>query len=652
MSPGTIASEAPDWPHCDRTGARGPCPGRRVESYPACLAHLGATERAAYLDGLEPGADLDHRGTPFTQDLLDELLTALRDPGTGRSRLGRVDFDEARFSGDAQFQHLDVTGVASFGAARFEGGACFDTVRFEAAVRFGEARVAHDLWFEDVEIHAGAWFHRAGVGGALRFSVREVGGDAVFEGLAVGGDAVFSGTEFGGIARFAAATVGGAAWFDGAVFRRDARFDQAEIARAAWFDRAEFRQEACFDAATMREDVSFHGARFARGVMFVGAIIGGDAGFGAADVGGDVVFRRAAFQRTKRLGPVVFPAALDLSGAVFESAVTIEAAVRELRCRGTRWASTASLRLRYAAVDLSDAVLEFPVGVASRSRPFLSEDGAEISEEGLTDPRVRLTSLRGVDAAHLVLTDVDLTCCLFAESVHLDQLKLEGRCPLPLPPPGVRWTRRRTLVEEHHWRAARRGADGWTPAPDGADVREPAALAPVYRQLRKALEDGRNEPGAADFYYGEMEMRRHDPDASRGERTLLHLYWAVSGYGLRATRALGWLLLAVTATVLAMMLWGLPRNAPEPVSTGKTTGGTVTLTTRTPDPVNPSGPYGRRLSSERFEKALRVVVNSVVFRSSGQELTVAGTYVDMASCVVEPALLGLAALAVRSRVKR
>ncbi|MFD0314126.1 pentapeptide repeat-containing protein [Streptomyces flavalbus] len=555
---------------------------------------------------------------------------------------------------------MDVTGVASFGAARFEGGACFETVRFEAGVRFGETQVAQDLWFEDVEMRAEAWFHRASVGGTLRFSVREVAGDAVFEELAVGGDAAFSGTEFWGIARFAGAKVGGAAWFDGAVFHEDARFDGAEITRTAWFDGAGFHQEACFDAATLKDDVSFQGARLHRGASFGAAVIGGDAGFGAADVRGDLAFRRATFQRTATLGPVVFPAALDLSDAVFESAVTIEAAVRDLRCRRTRWASTAALRLRHATVDLSDAVLEFPVGVASRSRPFLAEDGTEIDEEGLPDPRVRVTSLRGVDTAHLVLTDVDLTRCLFAESVHLDQLKLEGRCPLPLPPAGVRWrgrapllwTRRGTLVEEHHWRARRPGADGWTPAPDGTDVREPAALAPVYRQLRKALEDAKNEPGAADFYYGEMEMRRHDPDAPGGERALLHLYWAVSGYGLRALRTLGWLLLAMTATVLAMMLWGLPRHDPDPVSTGRTTGDTVTLTTRTPDPVNPSGPYAGRLSSERFEKALRVVINSVVFRSSGQELTVAGTYVDMTSRVVEPALLGLAALAVRSRVKR
>jgi hypothetical protein len=59
-----------------------------------------------------------------------------------------------------------------------------------------------------------------------------------------------------------------------------------------------------------------------------------------------------------------------------------------------------------------------------------------------------------------------------------------------------------------------------------------------------------------------------------------------------------------------------------------------------------------RVTAERFEKALRVVINSVAFRSSGQDLTTVGTYTEMASRLAEPVLLGLAVLAVRTRVKR
>ncbi|MFB7134752.1 hypothetical protein ACFCZY_24470 [Streptomyces sp. NPDC056237] len=153
-------------------------------------------------------------------------------------------------------------------------------------------------------------------------------------------------------------------------------------------------------------------------------------------------------------------------------------------------------------------------------------------------------------------------------------------------------------------------------------------------------------------------MRRADEESPRAERWLLAAYWALSGYGMRATRALGWLIAAMTITIGVMMLWGLPAHDPEPVSTGTLTGRHLTFTTETPDPVNPTGPLRERVSTDRFEKSLRVVVNSVVFRSSGQDLTTTGTYTEMASRLAEPVLLGLAALAalaalaIRGRVKR
>jgi hypothetical protein len=264
-----------------------------------------------------------------------------------------------------------------------------------------------------------------------------------------------------------------------------------------------------------------------------------------------------------------------------------------------------------------------------------------------------------VDAAQLVLTDLDLGRCLFTGTVHLDQLRLEGDCRFAAPPPGlhrrgrlqpVRYTGRNALAEEHHWRGSLpRAVPGWQPPPPDGDLAQPRALAAVYRALRKSYEDSSNEPGAADFYYGEMEMRRADPRTPPAEHGLLAAYWALSGYGLRATRALGWLLLAVTATMFAMVLWGLPEQDTPQLSTGTLTGHHITMTTDNPDPHNPTGP---RLTTRRFEKSLRVVVNSVIFRSSGQDLTTTGTYTEMASRLTEPVLLGLAVLAVRGRVKR
>jgi hypothetical protein len=125
----------------------------------------------------------------------------------------------------------------------------------------------------------------------------------------------------------------------------------------------------------------------------------------------------------------------------------------------------------------------------------------------------------------------------------------------------------------------------------------------------------------------------------------------LSGYGLRASRALGWLAAAMLITIMLLMGFGLPQDSPKQEATGTVPpgGGTVTFEIEKDDPQNPTG---NRFTGERFEKALNVTLNSVVFRSSGQDLTTAGTYIEMTSRVTEPVLLGLAVLAVRNRVKR
>ncbi|WP_370941796.1 hypothetical protein AB5J62_22050 [Amycolatopsis sp. cg5] len=64
----------------------------------------------------------------------------------------------------------------------------------------------------------------------------------------------------------------------------------------------------------------------------------------------------------------------------------------------------------------------------------------------------------------------------------------------------------------------------------------------AYRTLRKSFEDRGNKPGADDFYYGEMLLRRWAPRghaklARFTHRAVLWLHWLVAGHGLRAWRA-------------------------------------------------------------------------------------------------------------------
>ncbi|WP_332888260.1 pentapeptide repeat-containing protein [Streptomyces carminius] len=529
---------------------------------------MDEADRFAYLAALAPGADIDHCGTPFTPELLGQLLNALRDPATGRPQFG-------------------------------------------------------DAWFARSSFSDTAWF----------------------AGSSFSGDARFYESSFSGEAWFAESSFSGEAGFYGVSFSGDARFHETSFSGEAWFVKASFSGEADFDVASFSRKARFDTSSFS----------------------GIARFEGTRFEKAPHLGPLVCDRQVVLDGAVFEAPVTLEIAAPRVSCARTRWASTATLQLRYAELDLRDAVLEYPVLVAARPDPFPSfGSDSSLPEMELSgqDPGVRLTSLGGVDAAHLALHDVDLSGCRFAGAVHLDQLRVDGWCTFATTPTvwnrrlPWRWSRRNTLTEEHHWRSrtARRPAlaRGWTTPPQDAPNLKPAAVAALYRQLRKSLEDGKNEPDAADFYYGECEMRRHDTGRPWGERALLTAYWALSGYGLRAARALAWLGAAMAVTVAVMVLWGLPADDPKPTTTGRqvAAGQQVTLTTDTPDPANPAGPWSERVTAERSEKALRVVINSVVFRSSGQDLTTTGTYTEMASRLAEPVLLGLAVLAVRSRVKR
>ncbi|MFH8439316.1 pentapeptide repeat-containing protein [Streptomyces sp. NPDC018007] len=626
--------EPPVWPHCAHGAdpAADPigCRGIHVPGHTACLTHLAATDRNAYLATLAPGANIDHRGTTFNESLLRDLQNAVKDPATGTAHFGFTQFHGATFEGGAWFEDATFKDDAWFISAAFEDGAWFEAVTFESQALFTSATFKREAMFESATFKC---------------------------------EAIFAQATFKGTALFDKATFKDDAWFGSATFQGHALFNPGTFERDAHFEAVTFKNNALFNATAFQGDALFYDAIFERDVWFKAAAFGGDAQFEAAAFGGDAGFTSATFVKADRFGPLVCAGRVVLSGAMFGGPVILSLAARHLECRRTRWAATAEIRVRYTTVDFAHTVFEYPLTIAAEPDPFLLTGGSQLPEDtfaGAPSPDVRLASLRGVDAAHLVLADVDLAPCLFAGAVHLDQLRLEGACTFDTAPspagrrrwPPVRFTDRRVLAEEHHWRAGRPGAvRGWNVAVLGAGRVGPLQLAPVYRALRKAFEDGKHEPGAADFYYGEMEMRRHADDIPRGERGLLTAYWALSGYGLRASRALAWLGAAMLLTIVLLMAFGIAQDTPKQMATGTVPagGGEVTFEIDKDDPKNPTGD---RFTGKRFEKALNLTLNSVVFRSSGQDLTTAGTYIEMTSRLTEPVLLGLAVLAIRNRVKR
>lgn len=314
--------------------------------------------------------------------------------------------------------------------------------------------------------------------------------------------------------------------------------------------------------------------------------------------------------------------ALVWDGAEVAGELEVEAAARRVGLSDVRATGRVGLRLRGARVDLSGAVCTGPVTVHGLQSSIAGVDETRIDwgggvATGAKAPPVRVESLRGTDAERLTLTDVDLRECRFAGMQHLDKLTMEGRCVFSTDPRG----RRQVLAEEHHWRFTRRGrrAARWRAGPDH-QVLDPARLEVLYRQLRKALEDGKNEPGAADFYYGEMQMRRTN---ARGlaERALVWLYWLVSGYGLRAWRAIATLLVVVALVALGVKYAGFP---------GK--------------PV----PY---IDALLYSVRSAFVIN-VKSATLPETITRWGEVFRIVLRIAVPLLLGLAALAVRNRVKR
>jgi hypothetical protein len=226
-------------------------------------------------------------------------------------------------------------------------------------------------------------------------------------------------------------------------------------------------------------------------------------------------------------------------------------------------------------VDLSDAILkEGGSIVLDRAAVNLRQVslGGPLRMSGKL-PGTAMPAIIGLlnaDAGKMSFARVDMSRCSLYGAHGLGTMDIEStvgfaRCPW--------WaSRRHYLADEWAWRAAKpskwhrfrwkltgvrigneqekpkRGEESanWLPTLRASQI------AGTYRDLRRSLEGKSDMPGASDFYYGEMEMRRRDNDSSFWDRVLVTLYWLLSGYGLRTTRS-------VIAYIILISLgtWGM-----------------------------------------------------------------------------------------------
>ena len=126
---------------------------------------------------------------------------------------------------------------------------------------------------------------------------------------------------------------------------------------------------------------------------------------------------------------------------------------------------------------------------------------------------------------------------------------------------------------------------------------------------------------------------------------------------LRAAGAALPLALAILGVIVTMALagWGLAATVPPQHLTGTVTSSAgnrtrIDATLNTAAPRLP--PAGQRWTAGRARTAVQVTLDSVVFRTTSQPLTTAGTWITIAARILGPVLLALTLLALRNRVKR
>ena len=330
--------------------------------------------------------------------------------------------------------------------------------------------------------------------------------------------------------------------FTGSTFTDRTRFEQLDSYGALSFDDAHFQGETRFDAIRVYSGV-FTRARFAAPVDLV-------ARFRGIVNLNDAVFEDSASLTLSDAEETYFPDAtfaaptfmwiasglLSLDQAKFSDSVILRTGSERTSLYRTQFVGQFTINCYGGELD-------------ARATEFAGR-GTIIGERRDEYAPARISELVEATISNLTLARVDLSRCRFWDANGLDDLRIESSCTFAAPPRGWRYTKRRTILEENVWRGGRwLAAAGLTPDDDIARMRpgtgavssfpsSPDEIAPLYRSLRKATENRKNEPGAADFYYGEMEMRRHAATWLSGERILLTLYWAVSGYALRPSRAL------------------------------------------------------------------------------------------------------------------
>jgi uncharacterized protein YjbI with pentapeptide repeats len=571
-----------------------------------CLGHAPEGLRQAWLKRLaeEPPNQriVDLRGVHLTQEMWAPITSALTEIGAVKNLwLAKAVVDCPFALTGVKVSMLSVQEVV------FQGSLDIERCAFELAY-FQRATFRSHFDLEGVEMAGG--FIDCTFQGEVFFG-------APNDPVVAAGSLGFARSRFEGYAEFNLKGGGEAIAFKEVKWSGPVTFHRLESGGDLSFEKADFGHDLNLLNVSLRGTLDLSGARF-------------DALCGLGGEVGNLSLKQATFARAPALGPLRVREWAVLDQAVFEQQVRLRILAATLHCHRTIF--TRGVTMAVAGDLIADGSF-FPP----------PSDIAGVREESIVgEPQV--VSLRGADIDGLNIAEIDLSGCLFAGVHHLEGARLGGGLRFGKPPGPWRGPRD-VLAEEQLLRASEgAGAEwqgmGWllpawfandepvSDAPsrlfvDPPEVRDASSVADTYRALRQAREENKDSPGAAAFYFGEMEMRRKSLAGERlrdvPDRAVLASYWLLSGYGLRAWRSL--LTLGVLLALSTLVLWQ----------------------------------YGFRVDAVSMAHACRVAVasaTSLVRPVDDGELNGTGFVVEIILRFAGPALLALAVLAIRARIKR
>jgi Pentapeptide repeats (9 copies) len=418
-------------------------------------------------------------------------------------------------------------------------------------------------------------------------------------------DGCWLSTKFAGDVVFSRCRFQKSAFFDEAVFPGNANFAYTQFDEKASFNKTQFKADARFDLAKFSSYVTF-GSDFRSNVWFDRATFNSSVSVSLRN-GMCVVFDNAI------LSDVV----LDSFKAIDNDSCAPPLSLSQLplvKFDGAIFSAASALRTRTDVdVSLERVVLRNSLSLASWKG------------------RIRLVSLRSASLeAPLVIGDgVDLGVCRMSHAVGLDRLRITES--------EANWRiyRRRQVVADELESVRHSDSFALPPVPRDPNIGPPKVTArtveAVYRQLRASLEAAKAYSAAADFFYGEMEMRRLAAPLMSADRTLLALYKLTCGYGVRASRAL-------TTYVVVLLLAGAALRCRSSWFVA--------------DPAKVTASPGLTLT-DYWDCVAIAVRNSVTFFGGTSEgWTAAGIALLFVVRLIGPAAFAFILLALRARVQR